>query len=223
MHHNRAIVRTLFGALVVLFAIWSLVVSPVSAAPFSQDVEPTQGPSQTAQEVTPNNLSIGDDTCLECHGQPGQTMELENGEVLDIFVPPQEHAGSVHGEMGYACVQCHTTVCFSKAISFFKSAERPGVPAAQQIARMAENLSFLCRYRGKDILHLFDRSQYADVFHSWRLPERLRPCRLHCSRPSAYMNGSANSYSHRPHKSQAPSRYRTVRVYVNSLAGSDGL
>jgi hypothetical protein len=37
-------------------------------------------------------------------------MELENGEVLDIFVPPQEHAGSVHGEMGYACVQCHTTV-----------------------------------------------------------------------------------------------------------------
>ena len=110
MHHNRAIVRTLFGALVVLFAIWSLVVSPVSAAPFSQDVEPTQGPSQTAQEVTPNNLSIGDDTCLECHGQPGLTMELENGEVLDLFVPPQEHAGSVHGEMGYACVQCHTTV-----------------------------------------------------------------------------------------------------------------
>jgi len=110
MHHSRAIMRTLFGALAVLFAIWSLVVSVVSAAPFSQDVEPTQGASESAQEETPINLSIGDDTCLECHGQPGLTMELENGEVLDLFVPPQEHAGSVHGEKGYACVQCHTTV-----------------------------------------------------------------------------------------------------------------
>ena len=110
MHHNRAIMRTVLGALAALFAIWSLVVSAVSAAPYSQDLDPTQEPSKTAQGEAPINLSIGDDTCLECHGQPGLTMELDNGEVLDIFVPAQEHADSVHGEMGYACVQCHTTV-----------------------------------------------------------------------------------------------------------------
>ncbi len=110
MHHSRAIVRTLLGGLAALFAIWSLVVSAVSAAPYSQDLDPTQEPSKTAQGEAPINLSIGDDTCLECHGQPRLTMELDNGEVLDIFVPAQEHADSVHGEMGYACVQCHTTV-----------------------------------------------------------------------------------------------------------------
>jgi hypothetical protein len=60
---------------------------------------------------TPNaNLSIGNDTCLECHGKPGLTMTLDNGDVLDLYVDPQMYGGSVHGEGGYACVQCHTTV-----------------------------------------------------------------------------------------------------------------
>ncbi|GAG57352.1 unnamed protein product, partial [marine sediment metagenome] len=76
MHHSRAIVRTLLGGLAALFAIWSLVVSAVSAAPYSQDLDPTQEPSKTAQGEAPINLSIGDDTCLECHGQPSLTMEL---------------------------------------------------------------------------------------------------------------------------------------------------
>lgn len=55
-------------------------------------------------------LSIGDDTCLNCHGQPGLTLPLENGEVLELHVDPQEFSKSIHGELGYACVQCHRTV-----------------------------------------------------------------------------------------------------------------
>jgi hypothetical protein len=64
-----------------------------------------------AQEATPNpNLSISDDYCLTCHGQPGQSYPLEDGSSLDLYVNPDEHANSIHGQEGYACVQCHTNV-----------------------------------------------------------------------------------------------------------------
>lgn len=58
----------------------------------------------------PDSQSIADETCLTCHGIPGLTMPLENGEELDLFVNPLEHQASIHGELGYACVQCHIEV-----------------------------------------------------------------------------------------------------------------
>ena len=67
--------------------------------------------AQQNQEGTPDpNLSIGNDYCLSCHGLRGQTYPLEDGSVLDLYVDPQEHAGSIHGDRGIACVQCHTEV-----------------------------------------------------------------------------------------------------------------
>jgi predicted CXXCH cytochrome family protein len=58
----------------------------------------------------PVEQSIGNETCLECHDQPGLSLQLENGETLALDINPEEYAASVHGEGGYACVQCHTTV-----------------------------------------------------------------------------------------------------------------
>jgi hypothetical protein len=63
------------------------------------------------QEPPPDpNLSIADEYCLGCHGQPGQTFTLGDGTIVDLFVDPAEHAASIHGSQGYACVQCHTDV-----------------------------------------------------------------------------------------------------------------
>jgi hypothetical protein len=63
------------------------------------------------QQATPNaNLSLADEYCLSCHSSPGQAITLEDGSTLDLYVDPQEHASSIHGEQGYACVQCHTDV-----------------------------------------------------------------------------------------------------------------
>jgi hypothetical protein len=56
------------------------------------------------------NLSIGNQYCLDCHGQPIEPYVLENGDALDVFIDPTWHQNSVHGEEGYACVQCHTDV-----------------------------------------------------------------------------------------------------------------
>ena len=82
----------------VLFAALFIGIAPGTAA-------------ERNQEGTPDpNLSIGDDYCLSCHGSPGQTYPLEDGSALDLYVDPLEHAGSIHGEQGYACVQCHAEV-----------------------------------------------------------------------------------------------------------------
>ncbi len=67
--------------------------------------------SSLSQEATPiPNLSISDEYCVSCHGQPGQTMTLGDGSTLDLYVDPLEHASSIHGSQGYACVQCHADV-----------------------------------------------------------------------------------------------------------------
>jgi hypothetical protein len=71
------------------------------AAADKQGAQPTQYPEQ---------LSIGNDTCLECHGKPGLTMTLENGDFLNLYVSPDDYQASIHGIKRYACVQCHTTV-----------------------------------------------------------------------------------------------------------------
>lgn len=89
---------TLVGVLVI--GILLIGLAPGFAAPPLQEATPTRIP----------NLSISDDYCLSCHGQPGQTFPLEDGSELDLYVDPAEHANSIHGSQGYACVQCHADV-----------------------------------------------------------------------------------------------------------------
>jgi hypothetical protein len=51
---------------------------------------------------------VSNEVCLECHGKPGLSITLTNGDILDLYVNPDNYADSVHGKNGYACVQCHT-------------------------------------------------------------------------------------------------------------------
>ena len=51
---------------------------------------------------------VSNEVCLECHGKPGLSITLANGDILDLYVNPDNYADSVHGKNGYACVQCHT-------------------------------------------------------------------------------------------------------------------
>ena len=61
--------------------------------------------SSDPSSVTP---IVSNEVCLGCHGEPGLTMPLSNGDILDLYVNPELYADSVHGKGGYACVQCHT-------------------------------------------------------------------------------------------------------------------
>jgi hypothetical protein len=62
--------------------------------------------SQTA----PNSQGVANETCLSCHSSPGMQTTLPSGEILYLTVDPEAFAHSIHGEQGYACVQCHTDI-----------------------------------------------------------------------------------------------------------------
>lgn len=107
MRHRLAIILIALGGAVILAAA-GLSTFPASAArQVPGEIAPRlQAPAPTRQP----NLSISDETCLGCHGQPGQSLPLGDGDTLDLYVNPQDHAASVHGQLGYACAQCHTDV-----------------------------------------------------------------------------------------------------------------
>ncbi len=60
-----------------------------------------------AQEEGP---AVGNESCLECHADPTLNMVLGDGEVVSLYIEPDMFHDSVHGELGYACVQCHTNL-----------------------------------------------------------------------------------------------------------------
>ena len=53
---------------------------------------------------------VSNATCLECHSDPNLLMQLDNGEFISVYVDEEEYNQSVHGEGGYACVQCHRDI-----------------------------------------------------------------------------------------------------------------
>jgi len=106
--HQPKLIKGLLA--VALLALMLLIA--VTQAPFSVGIKPAQA-APMAQETTPEpevNKSIRNETCLACHSEPNLSMSLENGQLLSLFVPPQVYEESIHGRLGYACVQCHTTV-----------------------------------------------------------------------------------------------------------------
>jgi hypothetical protein len=107
---SRKASRTfLFLLAAVLFLALSLIALRQVAA--ASEVR-RNGASSLLQEATatPDPLSISNQVCLGCHGQPGLTMKLDNGDSLDLYVAPEDYASSIHGQLKYACVQCHRTV-----------------------------------------------------------------------------------------------------------------
>lgn len=46
--------------------------------------------------------------CLACHGQAGLTKTLDKGDVLQLHVPADAFAGSVHAPLG--CTGCHAAI-----------------------------------------------------------------------------------------------------------------
>ena len=50
-----------------------------------------------------------DDACLSCHGQPGLSMTLGDGETLSLYVDQSVFDHSVHGNK-LLCTDCHTSI-----------------------------------------------------------------------------------------------------------------
>ena len=77
------------------FALLVFFVAPVAAEP---------------NQPAPSDQGVDNETCLACHGAPDQTTQFASGETLYITIDRETFYNSVHGEAGYACVQCHTDI-----------------------------------------------------------------------------------------------------------------
>ncbi|HJW90422.1 MAG TPA: cytochrome c3 family protein [Anaerolineales bacterium] len=62
-------------------------------------------PAPLAQVPQPG---VDNEACLACHSTPGMQMSLPSGEILYLTIDRETYLNSVHGQEGYACVQCHT-------------------------------------------------------------------------------------------------------------------
>jgi hypothetical protein len=116
---RRRVVIVLLAAFMLVAVLWNSAgiaqARPTAGKFFLQataiPATPT-APQPTSSISTPPavNMSIGNDTCLNCHGKPGLSMKTQDGQVFGLYVPADHYNASIHGSKGYACVQCHTTV-----------------------------------------------------------------------------------------------------------------
>lgn len=90
---------SLTGLTIVIFTVLILTIGRVQARPLD--------PAPVYQPPSPG---VANETCLACHGAPDQQITLPSGEVLYLTVDPEVYNNSVHGQAGYACVQCHTDI-----------------------------------------------------------------------------------------------------------------
>lgn len=140
--HRLLIALSLGMFTLVLTAMLFLMLPKANAAQLPQGSDPTDEPDP--------RLSISDDVCLECHGQPGLTLKLENGEILDLYVSPDVYYHSIHGEQGYACVQCHRTVGDYPHPPFVASSKRD---ASIQLNKTCKNCHLSQHVLTQDSVH----------------------------------------------------------------------
>ena len=63
--------------------------------------------SQAGAKPLPQ-AGVSNESCLKCHADPGLTFQLEDGESVSLYIDQTVFEDSIHGKLGYACVQCHT-------------------------------------------------------------------------------------------------------------------
>jgi hypothetical protein len=106
---GRQIIICLAAAFAICGLLGLLFVKTGFASQSSQVPQATP-PVMKLEDVNSTTPIVSNEVCLGCHGKPGLTMTLENGDLVDLYVNPTTYAASIHGKDGYACVQCHTNL-----------------------------------------------------------------------------------------------------------------
>jgi hypothetical protein len=91
-------------AAVALIGLLMLVVGSAVAAPAPGSIDPVAAPPADRLQQGP----VSNDVCLACHNNPALTKKLFDGTSFSLYVKAEDHANSVHGQQGLACVDCHT-------------------------------------------------------------------------------------------------------------------
>lgn len=103
---NRATRRVLLTGVAFILGFIVLGVIAIQVWGYFKVVPVAAQPAQ----FSPLAQGVDNETCLACHNTPGLRITLPSGELLYLTVDRETYASSVHGELGYACVQCHTDI-----------------------------------------------------------------------------------------------------------------
>lgn len=95
------------GMSLILIAAGLLLLIAPGALAATQPIGAAAAPDRAQRLQQPQPVS--NETCLACHTSSSLEKKLYNGEMWSMAIKPDDHANSVHGQEGLACVQCHTT------------------------------------------------------------------------------------------------------------------
>ncbi len=113
-HPNRNPVGrfSLFG--IVLMVMLALGMIGVFLKPHTANAMPIIDQPVTGIQPplfdNPSQEAIEKEACLVCHQVEGMVLPLENGDELYLTIDPEGFATSVHGQMDFDCVTCHTNI-----------------------------------------------------------------------------------------------------------------
>ena len=105
LERKRFLIFLICSISVISMLLLIVSVNAVHAASGNNDNDILLQVSSNQSSVSP---IVSNEICLGCHGDPGLSMTLSNGDVLGLYVNPDQYSHSIHGKEGYACVQCHT-------------------------------------------------------------------------------------------------------------------
>ena len=90
--------------ILILLGVVSLIVPGAIAAPRPIGSAAALDRAPLLQQPQP----VSNETCLSCHSNQSLEKKLLSGEMWSLYINPEDHANSVHGQEGLNCVQCHT-------------------------------------------------------------------------------------------------------------------
>jgi len=94
---------------VKLLAIFGILLSFTMAGITLSLTKPVSASQETPE--TPI-LTNEDEGCLACHGKPGFTRQLPNGDVWVLTINADHFLDSVHANEGVTCTSCHSDIHF---------------------------------------------------------------------------------------------------------------
>lgn len=102
----------LVGLTFAVILVVGMVGVLLSHKPAAAKPPANQTKDQVFLPLTSENLqeSIDKEECLVCHQVEGMVLDLGSGEELYLTIDPEGFAQSVHGQMDFDCVACHTNI-----------------------------------------------------------------------------------------------------------------
>jgi len=134
-----------------------------------------------------NAPSASDQQCLGCHGSAGMEKKLEDGDTLQLHVPTDMFAKSVHSSVG--CTGCHSDI----DLAAHPPAEK-NIPSARGFSIA---MTQICRGCHVDKFDQWQTSIHAALVRS---SNPAAPICTDCHNPHAVIKGAAESIDQIPCK-----------------------